>query len=228
MKQNLQIAIDGPVAAGKGTIAKKLAEKIYARYVDSGAMYRAVALLGIRHNIVLDNPVELISKLQEIKLHLMPSDNSPSFDVYLGDENVENSIRTPEISKGSSIVAQYPEIRSHLVEIQKRVAEKYNVIMEGRDIGTIVLPTANIKIFLTANQKTRTKRRQDQMALQKIYEPFDKVLKDIIERDNRDMSRKSSPLVKADDAVEVDTSNMSIDQVVDTIIQIIAKKNDQS
>ncbi|KKR72698.1 MAG: Cytidylate kinase [Microgenomates group bacterium GW2011_GWC1_41_8] len=224
MKQHMQIAIDGPVAAGKGTIARLLAKKINARYVDSGAMYRAVAVLGLRKNISLENPVELLLELKKVPLRLRPARDKFSFDVYLNDENVQDNIRTSEVSRGSAVVAQYPKIRSYLVKIQKEIASKFSVVMEGRDIGTVVLSNADIKIYLIADQKTRALRRQKQLEEKGEYVSFEKVLQETIERDNRDMSRAINPLKKASDAIEFDTSNMSIEQVINELVEIIKEK----
>lgn len=216
------IAIDGPAGAGKSTIAKLLAKKLQLIYVDTGAMYRAMAFFLIREK-VLPQQADLISrKCQEAKITIGYENGEQV--VYLNGENVTAFLRTEEIGNMASKSSVNPQVREKLVELQQELASKEDVVMDGRDIGTKVLPNANIKIYLTASSEVRAKRRYKELVEKGETADLVKIEADIIERDDRDMNREISPLKKAEDAIVLDTSFMTIDQAVDAIISICQEK----
>ncbi len=216
------IAIDGPSGAGKSTIAKRIAKQLGYIYVDTGAMYRAMALYFLRKNI---NPSE-IEKLEEackeveISIRYVEGEQQ----VLLGEENVNAFIRAEEVGKMASNCSVNANVRLKLVELQRRLAEKENVVMDGRDIGTYVLPNANLKVYLTASSQIRAKRRYDELTGKGIECNFDEIESDIIDRDYRDMNRDISPLYQADDAILVDSSDMTLDEVSSKIIELFHEK----
>jgi len=220
MGKFINIAIDGPAGAGKSTIAKQVAKMLGILYLDTGAMYRVVALKAIREGIdTLDwDKVAYISENIDIDIVY---DESGAQKVILNGEDVSNLIRTPEVSKGSSDVSAVPSVRIKLVELQRKIAEKNSVIMDGRDIGTYVLPNANIKIFLTASVDERAERRFKEMYEKDNKHTFCDVKKDIEYRDKNDSSREFAPLSVAADAILIDTTEMTIDEVMKKIIKII-------
>lgn len=221
MATQLHIAIDGPVAAGKGTVASRVAQKLGILYVETGAMYRAVALLGMREHIELHNATALLALLQTHTLTLTVSKETPgTCQVYLDDEDVTEKIRTPEVSQGSSVVATIPEIREYLVKKQQEIATGESVVMEGRDIGTVVLPDAQVKVFLTADPTIRAKRRQSQQAEKGITQSFEEILEETKKRDTLDTQRAINPLQVSQGATIIDTTKLTIDQVVETIINL--------
>ena len=211
------VAIDGPSGAGKSTISKILADKIGFEYLDTGAMYRAYTLYYLNEKIDINNEKEINKHISEINLDIRDG------HFFLQDQNVDKEIRSKEVTTNVSLISSYKEIRSHLVREQRRISKKTNIVLDGRDIGTQVLPDASIKFFLTADSKVRAKRRLDQLDDSSIS--FDEVLKDIIRRDEYDSSRVNSPLRKADDAIEIDSSNFSINQVIDIMIKHLEEKN---
>ena len=216
------IAVDGPAGAGKSTIAKQVAKKMQLVYVDTGAMYRAMALFMIRENVAGDDIDTIDAKCVEADITLKYENGEQV--VCLNGENVNAYLRTEEVGKMASSVATRKKVRERVVSRQKEVAKTTDVIMDGRDIGTCVLPDADVKIFLTASSRVRAKRRYDELTAKGEVCDIDVIEKDIIERDERDMTRKESPLRQAEDAVLVDTSDMNIDEVVDTIIKICEEK----
>ena len=218
----INVAIDGPAGAGKSTIAKAAAAELGYIYVDTGALYRSIALQALKVNS-LDSLTddEIISCLDDIKLELKFTGNSQR--VFLNDEDVSEKIRTAEVSMGASRVSAVPKVREFLFELQKKNAEENNVIMDGRDIGTVVLPNADLKIFLTASAEERASRRYLEMKQKPDCPSYQQILDDIIKRDYDDSHRKISPLKKADDAVEIDTTNMSADEVIRCITDMIRK-----
>jgi cytidylate kinase len=221
MAQKLHIAIDGPVAAGKGTVASLVAKKLGILYVESGAMYRTVALLGMHNNVDLTDEGALLNLLGSHTITLEASSNKPGeCSVFLDSKNVTDSIRTPEVSNGSSIVAKHPGIRSYLVKKQQVIAENNSVVMEGRDIGSIVLPHAQIKVFLTADSGERAKRRQGQLAQKGIIQSYEEIEKETQKRDEQDMNREINPLRVVPGATVIDTTNLSIDEVVTKIVNL--------
>ena len=215
------IAIDGPAGAGKSTIAKAIAEDIGFIYVDTGAMYRAMALYFLRSNISNEDE-QAISRASE-NLEITIQYENGEQQVLLNGENVNGVIRTEEVGNMASATSVYPVVRTKLVELQRQLATKTDVIMDGRDIGTCVLPDAQVKIYLTASVATRAKRRYDELTAKGTQCNLEEIEKDIEDRDYRDMHRETSPLKQAKDAVLVDSSEMNIDEVVDAIYQIYAR-----
>ena len=219
---SLNIAIDGPAGAGKSTIAKKIAKKLSYIYVDTGAMYRAMALYFIRNKITPDN-IEMINqkcKDADITIQYLNGEQI----VLLNGENVNGFIRSEEVGNMASATSVNPNVRKKLVELQQKLASINDVVMDGRDIGTCVLPNAKVKIYLTASSKVRAERRFLELSEKGIATDLKKIEADIIERDERDMTRSISPLKKADDAILVDSSIMNINQVVEYILNIVNEK----
>lgn len=208
------IAIDGPAGSGKSTSAKLLAQKLGCLYIDTGAMYRAVTYLALKNNIIHDE-ASLIKLAEEANIILKFQDFKTY--VWINGEEVTEPIRSKEINDAVSIVAKVPKVRESLVRKQKEMAEGTNVVMEGRDITTVVFPAADVKIYLTATIDERTRRRVKEYAEKGIEVSFDEIKFNLEERDRIDSSRENSPLKKADDAVEVDTSDITIDEQVDII-----------
>lgn len=213
-----QIAIDGPAGAGKSTIAKLVSGKLGFIYVDTGAMYRAMALYLSRMNVNPDNADEVGEKAQSAEITIKYVNGEQV--VMLGDENVNGLIRSPEVSAMASRTSQVARLREKLVELQQKLAETENVVMDGRDIGTVVLPNADLKIYLTASVQVRAMRRYKEMIAKGQEAVLEEIEKDIEDRDYRDMHREASPLKQAEDAVLVDTSDMSIEEVADKIIEL--------
>ncbi|MBO5337773.1 MAG: (d)CMP kinase [Lachnospiraceae bacterium] len=212
------VAIDGPAGAGKSTIAKAVAKKKNLIYVDTGAMYRAMAVFMIREGISVDDVDAICSKCQEADITLGYENGEQV--VYLAGENVNAYLRTEEVGNMASAISPHPPVRAKLVELQKALAAKNDCIMDGRDIGTCVLPNAQVKIYLTASSEVRAKRRYDELTAKGESCDLEKIKADIEERDYRDMHREHSPLKQAEDAILVDTSQMTIDEVIEHIICI--------
>lgn len=215
------VAIDGPAGAGKSTIAKKVAMKMNLVYVDTGAMYRAMALYMIRENISPDNLEEINRRCEDANITIRYENGMQI--VYLNGEDVSNYLRSEEVGNMASISSTQTAVRRKLVNLQKELAKTTDVIMDGRDIGTCVLPDADVKIYLTAGSRVRAIRRFDELQEKGEVCDLESIERDIIERDMRDMTRKESPLKQADDAILVDSSDMTIDEVVETIIKICKK-----
>ena len=216
------IAIDGPAGAGKSTIAKKLAKDLGFIYVDTGAMYRTLALYFIRKGISSDDTEAIEGVLPDINVELSYIDGAQH--VLLNGEDVSDAIRQEEVGNMASSVSTYPFVREKLLSLQRDMAEKNDVVMDGRDIGTTILPNADVKIFLTASVMTRAERRCKELIEKGQDADLDSIARDIKERDERDMNREISPLVQAEDAVLVDSSEMTIDQVVSEIKNIAQEK----
>lgn len=212
------IAIDGPAGAGKSTIAKAAARKMNLIYVDTGALYRAMALFMVREKIDLRDTEAIIRKCREADITIRYEDGAQV--VLLNGENVNAYLRTEEVGHAASFVSVIPEVREKLVELQKRLAAESDCIMDGRDIGTCVLPHADRKIYLTASSAVRAKRRYDELTAKGEDCELEKIQADIEERDYRDMHRETSPLKQAEDAVLVDTSDMTVEEVIDRILSI--------
>lgn len=212
------IAIDGPAGAGKSTIAKIVAKELGFIYVDTGAMYRTLALACFRDGIDTSDEAAVVAKCESVEVTLGYEDGTQK--VYLNGEDVSAEIRREEIGNLTSSIAVYPGVRKILVALQKDLAAKNDVVMDGRDIGTAVLPNANLKIYLTASVETRAKRRYDELVEKGQTCDLKEIEKDIEDRDYRDMNREVSPLSQADDAVLVDSSDMTIDEVVAKIISL--------
>ena len=213
------VAIDGPAGAGKSTIAKKIAKQLGFIYVDTGAMYRAMALACIRNNVSKEDEKSVVEVCSKINVTIAYEGDTQI--VMLDGENVNSYIRTEEVGNTASAISVYKDVRLKLLELQRNLAKENNVIMDGRDIGTYVLPNAFVKIYLTASSRTRAERRCLELKERGIDVNIDEVEKDIIDRDYRDMNREIAPLSQADDAVLVDSSNMGIDEVVEHIVKII-------
>lgn len=213
------IAIDGPAGAGKSTIAKKIAKQLGFLYIDTGAMYRAMALYLLRNHIRENEEASISEACKKITITIAHQNNVQQ--VFLNDENVNELIRTEEVSQMASKSSVNKDIRMKLVELQRKMAEKENIIMDGRDIGTYVLPNANLKIYLTANSGVRAQRRFQELTGKGIPCNVNDIEQDIIERDKRDMNREFAPLKRAEDAIVVDTSSMTIDEVVDTVVELV-------
>ena len=221
------IAIDGPAGAGKSTIARAVAKKLGFVYVDTGAMYRALALFFLRRGISGDD-VETISSLcPDIRISL-DYDSEGQQQMYLNGENVTSMIRQEEVGKMASVTSAIPAVRSALLSLQRQLAKESNVLMDGRDIGTHVLVDATLKIFLTASVDVRARRRYDELTQKGEECDFDQIRKDIEQRDHQDMTREISPLYQAEDAVAIDSSSLTIDQVIDRVIELFRDKTESS
>ena len=216
------IAIDGPAGAGKSTIARKVAEKLSFIYVDTGAMYRSMALYFIRHDIAAQDEEKIAAACPDIDVSIVYQDGEQQ--VILNGENVNGLIRTEQVSMMTSDTSKYPVVREKLLSLQRGLAEKENVIMDGRDIGTCVLPNADVKIYLTASAAERARRRYKEQTERGVDCDIKEIERDIIARDEQDMNREVAPLRQAEDAVLVDSSDVTIDQVVDEIIRIYQEK----
>ena len=218
----INIAIDGPAGAGKSTIAKAVAAKKGYIYVDTGAMYRAMALFILRNGIDPEDAAAISAKCTEADITIEYRDGAQV--VLLGGENVNDYLRTPQVSDMASRTSVNGDVRRKLVELQQQLARRQNVVMDGRDIGTVVLPDAQVKIFLTASVEVRSDRRYKEMIEKGEEADLEEIKAQIRERDERDMNREISPLKQAEDAVLVDTSDMSIDEVVERILGIVEEK----
>lgn len=212
------VAVDGPAGAGKSTIAKAVAKKRNLIYVDTGAMYRAMALFMLRERVDLQNQDSIIAKCEEADITIRYVDGVQV--VFLNGEDVNAYLRTEEVGNAASVISPIPQVRKKLVALQQKLAAESDCIMDGRDIGTCVLPGAQVKIYLTASSAVRAKRRHDELTAKGESCDLLKIQKDIEERDYRDMHREVSPLKQAEDAVVVDTSDMTVEEVIDRIISL--------
>jgi len=221
--KGLVIAIDGPVGAGKSTVAKLVAQKLGYLYVDTGAMYRAVALKALRLGMDINDPIVMTMLAEATDIQLQQQDDG-NVRVFLDGEDVTEAIRMPEVSEASSIVSAHEGVRKVLAERQKAMAELGGVVMEGRDIQTVIAPDAEVKIFLTASLEERAKRRWLELQQKGISVSYEEVLQEVKERDERDKSRAIAPLRKAPDAVEIDTTKMTPEEVADKIVELACKR----
>ena len=218
---NLTIAIDGPSGAGKSTITTRLANKLGIFQLNTGALYRAIGLYYLENNIDVNNTNEVLKHINDIDIKVK-YDGIDQITLLNG-ENVNSKLRTPEVDNICSITSQIPELREHILTIQQEAAKNHSLIIEGRDIGAVVLPNATFKFYLDASPEVRANRRvHDEKNGKNIFD-YDKVLADIIERDRRDTQRKISPLVRLPEAIYVNSDNMSIEEVVDYMYNIIVK-----
>ncbi len=214
----INVAIDGPAGAGKSTISKGAAKELGFIYVDTGALYRTIALCAVRNGII-DNSEEVVKMLDEIEVKLGFENGVQC--VYLNGEEVSPYIRTPEISMGASKVSAIPKVREYLLDLQRNIAKENNVIMDGRDIGTVVLPNAECKIFLTATPECRAKRRYKELIEKGEDVKYEDVLADVNERDYNDSHREIAPLKPSEESVIADTSELTLDESVALIVKII-------
>ena len=216
------IAIDGPAGAGKSTIARRVAKELSFIYVDTGAMYRAMALYLLRREVNKDDTEQIGNICQDAEISIEYQNGEQI--VLLNDENVNSYLRTEEVGNMASVSSAVPRVREKLLSLQRKLARDMSVVMDGRDIGTTILPDADVKIYLTASSLTRAKRRYLELQEKGTVCNLDEIQKDIEERDQRDMNREISPLRQAEDAVLVDSSDLTIQQVVDRIFQILRSK----
>jgi cytidylate kinase len=216
---SLIVAIDGPAGSGKGTITKKVGEKLGLINIDTGAMFRCVTLNMIQEKVTLEEEEKIKEILKNIKIDLKENE-----EVFLNGINVSQKIREEEVTKMVSPVSVLPMVREKMLILQREMAKGKNVIMEGRDIGTVVFPKANVKIYLDASPEERARRRVKQNQEKGMESSYEEVLKNIMERDKRDLSREIAPLKQAEDAIYIDTSDMTIDEVVDKMVEIIQEK----
>jgi len=220
----ITIAIDGFSSTGKSTVAKQLAKKLSYVYVDSGAMYRAVTFYAMENGLISDNDFNseaLIYQLSNINISFKYNKALGFAEVYLNDINIEKQIRTLEVSSFVSQVAAISEVRLKLVEQQKKMGQDKGVIMDGRDIGTVVFPAAELKLFMIASAETRAERRFQELIERGDKVEYKEVLNNVQERDYLDSNREDSPLVKAEDAIEIDNSNMTLDEQFNKILQLV-------
>ena len=218
------VAIDGPAGAGKSTIAKAAAQALGFVYVDTGAIYRTVGLAAKYRGYAPDAHAQVVAMLPELEIDMRYVDGVQR--MFLDGKDVSEEIRTPEASGYASNVAAMPEVRAYLMDMQRSMAHRYDVLMDGRDIGTVVLPNAQLKIFLTASAEERARRRYAQLMEKGTEETYESVLAEIVERDKRDSERETAPLKQADDAILLDTSDMNPAESIQAVIDLVnARRN---
>ena len=225
--KKINIAIDGTSSTGKSTLAKLIAKKLNYIYIDSGAMYRAVALYTLQNNLIENNElntVALINNLPNINISFQYNERLKVSEIYLNGVNVNTEIRSMEVSNIVSRVATVLEIRQQLVALQQQMGAQKGIVMDGRDIGTVVFPDAELKLFMTSSANTRAQRRFDELIESGALVTFEDVLENITSRDHLDSTREDSPLFKATDAIEIDNSNLSLDQQFDKVLALVASK----
>ena len=219
----ISIAIDGPSGAGKSTISRKAAEKFGFIYVDTGAIYRTIGLATKIRGVSLDDTAAVVALLPTLEIELKYNDAGEQH-MYLDGNDVSRDIRLPEVSMLASKVSAIPEVRAFLVDMQRGMAEKYDVIMDGRDIGTVILPNADLKIFLTADVRDRARRRYEELRAKGMEKPIDEVLAEMEQRDEQDTQRAAAPLKAAEDAVLLDTSGNTLEESIDEVCRLISEK----
>lgn len=219
MQKVFSIAIDGPSGAGKSSVAKEVSRQLGAMYLDTGAMYRALGLYMLMNGMSLDDKQAIIAACEQAKVGVRYGKDGRQ-RVYLAEEDVSEAIRTAEASIAASKVSTVSEVRRHMVHLQRQIAKGHCVVMDGRDIGTDVLPNAALKIYLTASAEVRAQRRHKELLEKGMNEPYEKVLAELIQRDEIDTNREASPLRKAEDAIELDCSQLTLDEVVRRIIEL--------
>lgn len=217
-----KISIDGPSGAGKGCVAKSVSEKLNILNIDTGAMYRALALYCIENNVNIENETDVINVLKDVDIYL--ENENATVKVFLNGKDISNSIRTEEIGFVASKVAAIIPVREYMRENQRKLAGTQNVVAEGRDIGSVVFPNAELKIYLTADVKTRAERRYKDLLVKNKDITFEQVLEDIKKRDESDRTRPISPLVKTEDMIEIDNTNMSKEAVVERVLELVKQK----
>lgn len=222
LNKRLNIAIDGPAGAGKSTIAKMVSKKLNCIYVDTGAMYRAVALFFIKNGIANDDEKRIAKEIENIQVDIQFEAGEQR--VLLNGKDVTEEIRAERVGNWASEISKYTLVREYLVKMQREVATKQDVVMDGRDIGTVVLPQANVKIYLTASSKVRAMRRYNELTQKGVFCDIHDIEQGIMERDAQDMNREISPLRQAKDAILIDSSNMTIDEVVEKIVSLARER----
>ena len=222
LNKRLNIAIDGPAGAGKSTIAKMVSKKLNCIYVDTGAMYRAVALFFIKNGIASDDEKRIAKEIENIQVDIQFEAGDQK--VLLNGKDVTEEIRAERVGNWASEISKYTLVREYLVKMQREVATKQDVVMDGRDIGTVVLPQANVKIYLTASSKVRVMRRYNELTQKGVFCDIHDIEQGIMERDAQDMNREISPLRQAKDAILIDSSNMTIDEVVEKIVSLARER----
>ncbi len=225
--KNLVIAIDGYSSCGKSTIAKDLAKVLNYIYIDTGAMYRAVTLFAMRNNIISNGSIDtekLEKLLPEIKITFKQNPETKLNETYLNGENIEKEIRRMDVSNNVSLISTLKPVREYLVKLQRDMAKEGGVVMDGRDIGTVVLPDADLKIFMTASPEVRAERRYKELKAKGENVSLEEIMKNLAERDHLDTTRKESPLRQADDAIILDNSNMTPTEQLDWIVEMVNKK----
>lgn len=213
----VSIAIDGPAGAGKSTIARAAAQRLAYLYVDTGALYRAIAFFMQERK--LDDEAEIVAALSKVEVNLKFVDGLQR--AFLCGEDVTEKIRTPQISMMASKISAIPEVREFLLHLQRDLAQKNNVLMDGRDIGTVILPNADVKIFLTASSEARAQRRHKELLEKGLPSSYEEVLADIIKRDHHDSTRAVAPLKRAEDAVLVDTSDCNLEESIERVLHVV-------
>jgi len=229
IKNKIIIAIDGYSSSGKSTLAKAIAKHLGYKYIDSGAMYRAVTLFALQNNLVdiqnhQVNEKELNSSLDEIKINFRYNPRKNRQETYLNEKNVEDEIRKMEVSNAVSIVSKLKFVRQKMVRIQQTMGKEKGIVMDGRDIGTVVFPDAEIKIFMNAQAEVRAERRYKELKENKLNVSYDEILENVKKRDHLDETRKESPLKKADDAIELDNSNMTEKEQLQWVLSLIQER----
>lgn len=222
MKKNLSIAIDGPAAAGKSTVAKNVAEELHLVYIDTGAMYRALTYKALNENVNVDEEKGLIDLLKKIDIQLQPSKDGQL--VFINGEDVTNNIRSSEVTNNVSAVAKHKDVREMMVRTQQQLAKSGGIVMDGRDIGTHVIPNAEVKVFLVASVEERAKRRHEENLTKGFPSDLERLREEIKARDKLDSEREVAPLKKAEDAIEIDTTSLSIDDVVTKILYLAKER----
>jgi cytidylate kinase len=225
--KKITIAIDGFSSTGKSTLAKQLAAALGYVYVDTGAMYRAVAYFAMQHNLVSETHLDkagLVAQLHNINLRFQFNPALGFAEMYLNNENIETQIRTIEVSRMVSKVAEISEVRAKLVEQQQAMGKDKGIVMDGRDIGTVVFPDAELKLFMTASSKTRAQRRFDELVEKGQHITFEDVLQNVEERDYIDTHREDSPLVKANNAIQIDNSSLSKKEQFEIVLNLVKEK----
>lgn len=217
-----KIAIDGPAGAGKSTIAKQVARRENLIYIDTGAMYRAMSLLMLQNGIPLNDAEKIGQECSRAQIDISYENGEQA--VFLNGENVDAFLREERVGNAASAVSAVPRVRERLVQLQRELAESADVVMDGRDIGTVVLPDADLKIFLTASFRVRAERRYRELQEKGIEADLKTIQRDIEERDHRDMTRETSPLRQAEDAVVIDSSMMTVDEVIQNILDLIQSR----
>lgn len=221
MNKKIKIAIDGPASAGKSTVAKILASELNYVYCDTGAMYRALTLQALRHNIDVDDEEKLVALLKDTSISFEPDEDQQK--VFLNQEDVTMDIRQPDVTNNVSAISAHKGVREELVRRQQEIAQAGGIVMDGRDIGTAVLPDAEVKIFLVASAKERAERRYKENVSKGITTPLKVLQKEIEDRDYKDSHREVSPLVQAEDAIRLDTTSLSITQVVNKMKELMSE-----